>query len=759
MVVILPVFRAILTGAGTLLALHLTSPQLTEPLYELALAGAKELAVFGASALSSRFDIFAWLLGTGAAWNSIRLAEKAKHALGQWHEAGEHYALHPARVEETLEENAKWLGLLNVDLSGPPLHAAACGKELMVVPQPFLNIDVCIPGEVGFWDADAAAAFEAAMGAIADVSIVPDPPDQGVCAAAVGCNETFVSLSSTAAAAAPAFNTTITAAAFFQPTAKSAAAAVANANARAIVVEPAIAAGHAAQPINISAFTAGFHAHDSGPPPHGHMSHSTSASAIAPLAVPQPAAAANATKARALVHWGPEDQPYERAAPRARAADHAHWYLIVTGCMILVRSLSCRQLATQEQECERPDTDSVFDTPAPTSTAAPLAIADSESAIVPDYIHQDMTPADAEEEDGTEDENTDTIDTIDEDESTDTIDEDEDAAARTTGAPGTADTATCRTTTPASLPRVIFDLDPVPDSHRGWMRASAEGGEGRAATEQDRDALGIDSGGSTGTVVEDATNNNTTTAATTATVDAVGEHDAPAPVVLDGPPEVELSDDKHACKIDTEEEEEEATAAVGLLGSIWARQDGGSENTAPTAPEPALSVEGATAENRSMQTTPATSADTVNNTDAPVLAPVVQDVSLEVDAGMDDEKDEPAEADAAVGLLRSIWAPQDEGSENTAPTAPEPALDVEDADTEEKNMATIVTTTADTVSETDAPALAPVVQDSRWRLTRGWTTKRTSRLRLMRRLGCSDLSGHHRTKALRTPRPLRRSLY
>lgn len=90
MVVILPVFRAILTGAGTLFALHLTNPQLTEPLYELALAGAKELAIFGANALSSRIDIFAWLLGTGAAWNSIRLAEKAKHALGQLYEAGEH---------------------------------------------------------------------------------------------------------------------------------------------------------------------------------------------------------------------------------------------------------------------------------------------------------------------------------------------------------------------------------------------------------------------------------------------------------------------------------------------------------------------------------------------------------------------------------------------------------------------------------------------------------------------------------------------
>lgn len=90
MVVILPVLRVILTAAGTLIALHLANSLSLVPLHELALAGAKELAVFGVNALAAHFDIFAWLLGASAAWNSVRLAEKAKHTLGHWYEGGEH---------------------------------------------------------------------------------------------------------------------------------------------------------------------------------------------------------------------------------------------------------------------------------------------------------------------------------------------------------------------------------------------------------------------------------------------------------------------------------------------------------------------------------------------------------------------------------------------------------------------------------------------------------------------------------------------
>lgn len=93
MVVILPALRAIIAGAGTLIALHLANGNSPVPLYELALAGAKELAVFGANALARHFDIFAWLLGTGAVWNATRLAEKARHALGHWYEADEHCKL------------------------------------------------------------------------------------------------------------------------------------------------------------------------------------------------------------------------------------------------------------------------------------------------------------------------------------------------------------------------------------------------------------------------------------------------------------------------------------------------------------------------------------------------------------------------------------------------------------------------------------------------------------------------------------------
>lgn len=214
---------------------------------------------------------------------------------------------------ETLEENAKWLGLLSVDLPNSPLHTAAYGKELMGVPEPFINIDVCIPGEVGWCDAGAAAAFKAATGDVVDVSIVPDPPDQGVCIA--GYNET-----------AAAANSTMTTAAFFQPNAKTAAVVVPTST--AIVVEPAIAGGHVAQPINT--FTAGFYAHVIGLPPHGHIPNSTSASAIAPLAVPEPATAVNVTKIHALVHWDHEAQPYDRAVLHARAAGQVHWYIIIT---------------------------------------------------------------------------------------------------------------------------------------------------------------------------------------------------------------------------------------------------------------------------------------------------------------------------------------------------------------------------------------------------------------------------------------------
>lgn len=80
---VVPALQALLAAGSTaLLGLLAANPGSPLPLHELALMGAKEIALYGLTALSVHFNIFAWLLGTGAEWNGIRLAEKAKRALG-----------------------------------------------------------------------------------------------------------------------------------------------------------------------------------------------------------------------------------------------------------------------------------------------------------------------------------------------------------------------------------------------------------------------------------------------------------------------------------------------------------------------------------------------------------------------------------------------------------------------------------------------------------------------------------------------------
>lgn len=73
---------------------------------------------------------------------------------------------------ESYEENSKYLGLFGPRL---PLTTSAVGKELMVVNQPILESEVCIPGMLGFWDEEAATAFAAAKEEkAATFCVVPD---------------------------------------------------------------------------------------------------------------------------------------------------------------------------------------------------------------------------------------------------------------------------------------------------------------------------------------------------------------------------------------------------------------------------------------------------------------------------------------------------------------------------------------------------------------------------------------------------------
>lgn len=153
-------------------------------------------------------------------------------------------ALHPSNVVETLEENLKWLGLLNVDLPTPDTAVnPAYGKELMIVEQPFVDWGVCIPGEVGFHDLEAAAEFEAAIAAAnaASVYVVPDPPDQGVCIAGPLSIAELVDTCPAIPASSTVIDTDNTADTAAEFTARNVGACVGVTNATAIVTEPAIA--------------------------------------------------------------------------------------------------------------------------------------------------------------------------------------------------------------------------------------------------------------------------------------------------------------------------------------------------------------------------------------------------------------------------------------------------------------------------------------------------------------------------------------
>ncbi|KZP27324.1 hypothetical protein FIBSPDRAFT_1000945 [Athelia psychrophila] len=110
---------------------------------------------------------------------------------------------------------------------------------------------------------------------------------------------------------------------------------------------------------------------------NGHIPNGTSANANAPPAVPGPATAVNDVEVYALVHWGLEDQSYERAVHRARAARQVHRYIIIDGCLLLVLSVSCLQLSIQERKHSDPGPDSVtVDTL--TFITAPSALVDLE---------------------------------------------------------------------------------------------------------------------------------------------------------------------------------------------------------------------------------------------------------------------------------------------------------------------------------------------------------------------------------------------
>ncbi|KZP05061.1 hypothetical protein FIBSPDRAFT_967618 [Athelia psychrophila] len=115
-------------------------------------------------AIAAHFDILGWIFTAAvtASLPSIYIADKIKAALDGPHHDGANY-LQPARVHETYEENAKWLKLMNLYPPDPPLiptitpHFALQNTALMVVPQPYEGHNVCYPGEVALWDADAAA--------------------------------------------------------------------------------------------------------------------------------------------------------------------------------------------------------------------------------------------------------------------------------------------------------------------------------------------------------------------------------------------------------------------------------------------------------------------------------------------------------------------------------------------------------------------------------------------------------------------------
>ncbi|KZP26258.1 hypothetical protein FIBSPDRAFT_949433 [Athelia psychrophila] len=120
-------------------------------------------------AIAAHFDILGWIFTTTvtASLPSIYIADKIKAALDGPHHDGANY-LQPARVHETYEENAKWLKLMNLYPPDPlllptitphfALQTTVHSTALMVVPQPYEDHDVCYPGEVALWDADAASA-------------------------------------------------------------------------------------------------------------------------------------------------------------------------------------------------------------------------------------------------------------------------------------------------------------------------------------------------------------------------------------------------------------------------------------------------------------------------------------------------------------------------------------------------------------------------------------------------------------------------